>query len=214
MRLPGARFLSGLIVGLVLGVSLTVSLRTSGSFQAWIGRESSPLLRCAADVDSSEWLTYRNDSLAFAILYPPTFTVRETPGTVVLTSTGALPSSIVLEKIRGSLAAEMTPQMRQAGWKVLDRQAYVLTTPYFTNEEDHTLSERYLFVRDLPIPEQDDTTVMVRATLTIPQQNAEFSRAREQGILDPETILTLPEQILSTFRFLQFEELPGRDSGA
>jgi hypothetical protein len=209
------KFSSGLVIGIIVGSVVATFAHNDLPILASVDNATSeaPIIRCAAQVPAVGWGTFRNNKLAFEIHYPSDYSLREETGGILLTSTGS-EGFIRLEKIRGTMGQEILPEMRQAGWKVQDRQLYALSTPYFTDDNDLTLTETYLFVRDFPPKGDDSAHVMVRATIKIGRENADFQRARQAGVVDPESILTTPEQILSTFRFLQYDELPGRDTGA
>ena len=112
-------------------------------------------------------------------------------------------------KMHSTLKAEVAESMVQGGWKIADRSVYALTTPYFSND-DGSLNSTYLFIRGFPKEGTDGRYAMVRATITLSANDPDFAKAREQGIVDVESILNVPEQILSTFRFLTFDELPNQ----
>jgi hypothetical protein len=214
-----ALFIAGLLCGLSLGIGLGMlhHVPVHQALLSSLSGEPVQVVRCATEVNTTNWKTYRDTSLAFAVQYPPTYTVTKQDDRILLSSSGSTdtPENIVFEKFRSPLQKAITPDMREASWKITDRQVYALTTPYFNNEDDpNLLSEIYLFVRDFPTT-ASDTYSMIRATVSMSAHN-EFLRAAASGSgreLDPEMTLNVPEQILSTFRFLQYDELPGRDTG-
>ncbi len=200
------RRLPMLIVGLAVGLLL-------GVIQPWRhegGSLKSPLVRSATDVQAADWHRYRNTAYGFAVKYPASFAMSEERGQLVLTQNGAAAgqaTSITFQKIRGSIQSQLDPSMQQGGWKIADRQTYALTTPYFS-DDPAMLWASYLFVRDFPKPPAAGSYVMIKARIVMPRSNPELAQAKAQGMLDPESILTTPEQILSTFRFLEYDELP------
>jgi hypothetical protein len=208
-----ASLLFGIFLGLIVGVVLTLYSRIGIMALSLIPQPqpSSPLIRCAAEVDTARWKRYQNLKDSFEVRYPQGFQIREETGAIILASTTSTDlTSITFEKIKGSLREQLLPDMHQAGWKILDRQVYALITSYFTND-DQSLSATYLFVRDFPQHELTDQYSMIKATITTGKET--FNAAKNAKMVDPESLLSPPEQILSTFRFLQFDELPGRDTG-
>lgn len=208
-------FVPGLFLGLALGIVLSLYFKTGATILSRIGTPApaTTLVHCANEVKTDGWKTYRNMNYGFELRYPEGFDVRERTDSIILTehATPVDAFSIVLYKIRGSLTDQIMPEMHQAGWKIADRQLYALTTSYYTND-DQSLSAIYLFVRDFPLHENTGEYSMMRATITTTKD--EFLAAKNAKLVDPESILTTPEEILSTFRFLQYDELPGRDTGA
>lgn len=175
------------------------------------------LVRCPSDIDVSSWQTFRSAALGFEVRFPATFVAQETASGMTLleknTATGSVRTSIVFERFRSSLEKEVTSEMRQGSWKVADRQTYALTTSYFTSDDLRSLSESYLFIRDFPLKPREPSYSMTRATITMDKDNPLLAAIKKATIVDPEQLLSEPEQILSTFRFLQYDELPGRDTG-
>jgi hypothetical protein len=207
-----ASLLFGIFLGFIVGVVLTLYSRLGVTALSLLSKPAPlPLIRCAVEVDAAAWKKYQNLEQGFEIRYPTGFDIHKGTDDIVLASTDkAAPASISFQKIRGSLQSQILPEMHQAGWKIADRQVYALTTSYFTND-DQSLSAIYLFVRDFPLHEQTDEYSMIKATITT--EKGAFDAAKNAKMVDPESLLTPPEQILSTFRFLQFNELPGRDRG-
>lgn|GEM_PF-2011067 len=220
-----SRFLPGLVLGLLIGAVVFGYSKAGVSLLSAVGELRLPtvqkptvtrsIVRCPADISTTNWQLYRNDDLGYELRYPAEYALQEDlrREVVTLTKTGALAdgTNIVLEKIRNSLSREMLPQMQNGGWKVGDRLTYTLTTPYFT-DDDGMLTSVYLFVRDFPLAGGGGTYSMVRATIRGGLDSETFKAARVAGgIIDPDSLLTEPEQILSTFRLLQYEELPGRN---
>lgn len=208
-------FLPGLLLGLVLGIVVMMYVRTGSTLLSSIGApQPKPMVHCGNEVDTTGWKTYQNLKYGFEVRYPSNFGIQETDDHVELASAnqndGQDPITIVFEMIKGPLAKQLMPEMHQAGWKIADRQVYAMNTSYYTND-DQSLSTIYLFVRDFPLHEDTGNYTMIRATITTGQ--SEFLAAKKAKVLDFESIMTTPEQVLSTFRFLQYDELPGRDTG-
>lgn len=206
------RFAAGFALGLLLGLSCALYGRGVNFLISSFSSAPTAVVQCPSDVDTTRWTSFRNASLAFEVRHPPSFAAVASSTGAILTnaSTG---DRILFEKIRGQLSPLLTAEMRLASWKIADRQVYALTTPYFSTE-DGSIAETYLLIRDFPLRGGDGPFVIVRATLTTSRNNPALLAAQAAGIVDGETILTEGEQILSTFRFLQFTELPGRDGGA
>ncbi len=207
-------FFSGIAFGIVFCLILAFYARTGASLLSFLGplTDPRPMIRCATQVDATSWKMYSSAKQGFSFRYPSSYVLQEETGSSILNITNGIShNEITLEKIRGSLKKELLPDMRQAGWKVADRQVYALATPNFTND-DGSLSSTYLFIRDFPLHEDSGNYIMVRATIRT--SAGEFDSAKQAHLVDPEAILTEPEQILSTFRFLQFDELPGADGGS
>ncbi|MFA6522769.1 MAG: hypothetical protein WCS85_00125 [Candidatus Peribacteraceae bacterium] len=198
-------FPAGLALGLLLGLSVTLYGKGTARLLSSLTSTPITLINCPADVNQDGWKTERNAVFTFEIRHPLSYELRKETGSLVL-SNGT--ERIVFEKFHSTVAREVNVEMRQAGWKIADRNVYALTTSYFTNE-DGTLSEEYLFIRDFPAIGTNDQTAMIRATITMSAKNPELLAAKAAGMTDVEQILTEPEQILSTFRFLQYGELPG-----
>lgn len=162
---------------------------------------------CAADVDTEGWATFRDRGLAIEFKYPPSYSVESDEDTVTLTPLDKNPDgTIKMEKIRSSLAKEVNRDWQMATWKIADRKTFAMTSAYFTDDNDKLWST-YLFVRDFPLGNGGSTFPMVRATIYSPLSAEEYAKGQQAGTVDFENLLTLPEQILSTFRFLQNEEL-------
>lgn len=213
----------GLIaIGIVVGSAATVgSLALEPKFAASLFDEEThatlpepEIVHCAAELDTAGWLLFKNTDLGYQFRYPASFQAEETTEDKVVLRPLAppeigVPTAIGFEKLRGNLNEFMEPSMLQAGWKIADRQTYALSTPYFSDpDHDGRLWSTYLFVRDFPLQSKTGSTyVMVRATLQMDEKSPDFDAARNAGIVDLENMLTLPEQVLSTFRFLTYEEL-------
>ncbi len=211
-------FLTGFACGLVLATAGTAALgnRSAGS----VGAIPPPLpaasfVRCAQDISIADWKTYRSAEHSFELRYPKTYAIREEEGETIVEALvpeeNGVRNEIILTSLKSTLKKEQVPEMRLAGWKVIDRQTYALTTPYFTDSGLRSLSETYLFVRDFPTLGTTGTYGMVRATVTLSAADEDLQAAKKAKVKDMESILTEPEQILATFRFLQKTELPGRD---
>lgn len=208
---PG--FFGGLTVGVmgVLIVSLSgAKLRASALQEAQASSLTPPerIVHCATDVDTTGWNVYRNASYGISLKMPPDYSVTEEKNRLLIRNgTGADSNEIELTKVRGGFLTEVDSSMQQAGWKVADRQVYALTTPYFSEAPYTSLWSKYLFVRDFPQQGANGRYVMIKALITLPFRGSDHERARAAGIMDVESVLTVPEQILSTFRFLTYEEL-------
>jgi hypothetical protein len=202
--------------GLVLGTGIGLSLKAVPAFNALLTRNDL-FTRCPTEISTLGWQTFRSSQLGYSLRYSSDWTLKREGDTITLEATtpeaDGVRETIVLEKLRTSLSSVTSPDMRQASWKIADRQVYALTTPYFTSDDRRTLSEEYVFIRDFPARQTDGTFTVVRATITMSPKNDSLLAAKSAKVLDPETILIRPEEILSTFRFLQFDELPGRDGG-
>lgn len=207
-------------VGFASGLVCTVAALTLGrklSADVVIPLPEPFFVRCAQEVDSTSWQTYRSTQHSFEFLYPPDYNVRTEGKNLVLESLqpakNDIRPTILIEPLTSTLAAEQTPEMRLGSWKVADRQVWTFITPYFTGSDPRSLSETYLFVRNFSPQNSRSTFRMVRATITLNADDPILMAAKNARFADPESILTEPEQILSTFRFLQNTELPGRDGG-
>lgn len=186
-------------------------------FQQKIEPPAMELVQCASEVDTAGWKELRNVKDGFVIKYPPTFAAEEsTAGQLLLRQTSAaenaVPATILFERMRGDIQQFANPSMQQGSWKIADRQTYALTTPYYSHpDDDRSMWAEYLFVRDFPLASTTSTQKhsysIVRATIQMDAHAPEFALARQQGIVDVEQILTLPEKILSTYRFLTLDEL-------
>ncbi len=204
------RFLLGLSTGVFVGAALSVlllvgptDLRASMPGNA---TPKAPLTQCAAQVDTTEWETFRSERLGWELQYPPDYTLREEGNSIILEATEQPLAAIVIEKTHSTLRNMLDPSMEQAGWKIADRNTYALATPYFS-ESPEWLTATYLFIRDFPLRGETATYSMANATIALPRSAPEFQNAREQGITNLSNIMTEPEKILSTFRFLRYEEL-------
>ncbi|HVW67050.1 MAG TPA: hypothetical protein VHA78_04975 [Candidatus Peribacteraceae bacterium] len=172
--------------------------------------QAAPIVRCADEVSTNGWQTFRSVPLAYTFQYPPDFSLTDNAN--VLTLDDGSGNTITLVKLRQSLSIAVDSSMKQASWKVADRNTYALTTPYVTND-DGTLSTTYLFIRNFPQYGTSGNYDMVRATVTLHDAGEESSVAHEAGIMDPETVLNPSEQVLSTFRFLQNDEIDPQSGG-
>lgn len=208
-------FLPGLVAGVLLGASLpkkTPSVEPQPSalgslIEKRVQEQQVEPVRCGAEVDTEGWKTFRDEGLAVEFRYPPSYELAVDGDTMTLSpSDGSPDGKIVLEKFRGVPQREVTRDWQMASWKVADRKTFAMTSGYF-NDDAGKLWSTYLFIRDFPLGNGGSSFPMVRATIASPITAQEYAAARRAGNVDYESLLTLPEQILSTFRFLQNEEL-------
>ncbi len=193
-------------IGFVLGVSQasTVASLLPGIHIAANTCTTENVVRCADEVSTAGWQTYRNINQGIAFQYPADFSLSGSGDTIMMTDGSG--DTIQMTKLRDTLKKQTNDTMSQASWKIADRRVYALTSPYTTNT-DGTLTSTYLFVRDFPFDGPDGRYAMFKAVVTLRDANMETAVARAHKIMDPETVLNLPEQILSTFRFLEFDEM-------
>ncbi len=164
-------------------------------------------VRCGAEVDTEGWKSFRDEQLAVEFRYPQTYELTVNENVMTLAPTDGNPDGkIILEKFRGIPQKEVTRDWQMATWKVADRKTFAMTSGYF-NDDGGKLWTIYLFIRDFPLGGGGGSYPMVRATISSPITAQEYAAATRAGNVDYESLLTLPEQILSTFRFLQNEEL-------
>lgn len=173
------------------------------------------LVRCANEVDTKDWQVYRTEQLGYQFLYPSNATVEKKGDVITIKEvpTDSLSADIItLERLSGSYERYINESMQQGSWKIANRKTYALTTPFYSDEETGAFTSRYLFIKNFPQHGINGNYIMVKATVVLGQQSKkQFENARKQGIVDVESILTMPEQILSTFRFIEFDE--GKDQG-
>lgn len=191
------------LLGIVAGAG---GDHVAGSLQA-----AHPLIRSAYEVNRSQWVTYTNKEYGIEIALPKTFTISEETGSLVIKDASGTPlPTITLTKLRETVQKAMAPfpTMLQGGWKVLDRTAYVLVTPYYSVDAT-TISSTYLFARDFPVQGTTSPTVIIEATIEDELKNPAYTAARLSGIEDTDAVLTPAEQIVSTLRFLSYDEIYG-----
>ena len=173
------------------------------------------LVRCADEVQTAGWQTFRSEHLGINFLYPVNFAVTENSDSVDikdLTATGSAVDHILLERLSGNFESHVDDSMQQGSWKIADRRTYALTTPFYSDEQTGQLTSKYLFIKNFPQHALNGTYIMFRATVQLgPNSQNQFDTARKAGVVDLESSLTTPEQILSTFRFIDFDE--GKDQG-
>jgi hypothetical protein len=210
-------FAPGLVAGVLVGASLPrqetppapATPSALGSLiEKRVQEQQVKPIRCGAEVDTEGWKSFRDTGLAVEFRYPPTYELTVDSNTMTLAPADGNPDGkIVLEKFRGVPQREVTRDWQMASWKVADRKTFAMTSGYF-NDDAGKLWTTYLFIRDFPLGNGGSTFPMVRATIASPITAQEYAAARQAGDVDYESLLTRPEQILSTFRFLQNEELP------
>ena len=197
-------------LGVVFGIMIAVaSASPVASVTLPPAGFSEELLHCAADVDTSQWTTFRSKSFTFELRFPESFTMRDREDRLELRPvSGAFPI-LTFWKERATLREAMNGAPYQfAGYKVQDRQNLVMATPYFSEDAD-TITSTYLFVRDFQVNGYGSPLTVIRASIRDEALNAMLMQARGEGIVDIESVLTPAEQILSTFRFLSNSELYG-----
>jgi len=210
MRLP--RFFIGLGTGLLLATfGILSNDRYPAALKASVigassSSSSAPVIRSAMDVQTAGWKEYRNPLKQWEFKYPTSYVLTEENGIVTLTSDIDTRRTVTLQRLQGSLQNAWDSAMQQAGWKIADRQTFALSTPYFMNDADH-LTATYLFLRDYLQKPDADPSVVVKATITLPRGDTTFRSASGTGIVDVDSVMTEPEQILSTFRFVQLDEI-------
>lgn len=169
--------------------------------------EEPAVIRCATEVNTSGWVRYRNTTLSFELRHPDSYTMVEDDGTLVLTpnDTSSGLQSITFTPLRDTLQRQWTDGMELASWKIADRQTFAFTTPSLV--DDHNMFHwSYLFIRGFPTQGEGAYYHMLRADVSEPKSGA-FRLAQRAGIADLQATLTPSEEILSTFRFLHYEEL-------
>lgn len=197
------------------GIVLVGSMGSATRLPAFLGpmavQQSGP--RCATAVDTSGWTTYRDDDYGITLQYPSTYVLSDTKATqtITLKRRDAIEGrgTITLRKHRGTLRASLDDSMELAGWKVRDNSTFALASPYLNISESaadpvHSL---YLFVRDYP--KVTTQNIIIRAEIVENMQDEEFREVKMARDGDLEGSLTVPEQILSTFRFLTNHEIYG-----
>ncbi len=205
--------LPGLVAGLFLGAASTQRAKPErdGALAMMIdqklaARETDPI-RCGVEVDAEGWTVLRDTGLAIEMKYPPTYVMEKNAYSVTLRPADGSDRGIIrMEKTRSTLKKEIDPDWQLASWKMADRRTFALTTPFYTGENGR-IWMKYLLVREFPFS-NEDTLTMFRVTIDSPLSEEDYAKAKQAGLVDYETILTLPEQILSTFRFLGNGELP------
>lgn len=201
--------LGSVLIGVVCGLgAVSVALPPVASVAEPPGF-SEELLSCAAEVDTAGWTSYQNRAYAFALKFPPQFSMRDLGDRLELRPADGSFPIIAFWKERATLGEAMNRAPYQlAGYKVADRQSFVLASPYFS-ETLSIVTSTYLFFRNFLKEGAGAPLTVVRAVIRDDALNPVFGRARERGIADVESVLTPAEQILSTFRFLTNSELYG-----
>ncbi len=204
-----------LLPGLVGGFCISTALQPAdtgprpGSLAAAIDQriaaQKTVPIRCGIEVDTEDWTTLRDQVLGIEMSYPPSYVLEKTATSVTLKRADGSPQGVIrMQKVRGSISREIDRDWQLANWKMADRRTFALTTPYYTDEAGN-IWMRYLLVREFPFS-SEDTFTLFRVTIESPLSTEDYAKAQQAGLIDYETILTLPEQILSTFRFLRNEE--------
>ncbi len=202
----GAVFLGMLVMALVPHGRLQLpSSILSGHADNRASTHAIPLIQNIHDIDTRHWSVFHNVKGEYELRYPDTYGLaRQTDGSIVLQPYEPLGSdaavTIRIENITSTPQKEVLPSMELAGWKMMERQLYALSSPLFSDNGKQFWSE-YLFFHDFPLKGSTATLAMVRATIHIGARNAEFQAIHSSG-LDPETVLNTPEQILATFHFV------------
>lgn len=165
---------------------------------------------CANTIQTWDWATYRNTDFAIELMHPSTYRVEEKDGKVIIRSAqdSLREGAITLERLRGNPESEIGKNMQRGGWKVRDRTSDVYIGSFFNDEkEPDALWVQYLFVRNSPEERASRRSVMIRATVVLPRGLEYVQDLQKQGIRDPDQVLSGPEEIAATIRFLQFDEL-------
>lgn len=166
------------------------------------------VIRCAVEVNRHDWYEYRNDVWGFSIWHPPSYSVSAKDDTLILAPIAPDVSGepIVLRRMRHALTPALVSGMDPASWKIADRHTYALISPYIATDDGQSFTAEYLFIRDFPFQAEHTTYAIITASITEPKKGPlqDFLRASIADIQGP---LTPNEQILSTFRFLQYGEL-------
>jgi len=198
-------FVFGIVVG-VLGVAV---FNVQSILQATLTTGGSNVF-CANQVRTEAWKTYSSHTYGFTLRYPSDFEIAEESDQILVRPVHATGSSIpyiTFTKLRATLKSQLNESMQQAGWKVADRQMYALSSPYI-NLTPVEVQSTYLFVRDFALTSNpNEAHTIIRAAIHDRIDNPDFRN--QKMTIDGEGVLTVPEQILSTFRFLSFEEIYG-----
>jgi|CXWL01.1.fsa_nt_gi hypothetical protein len=178
-------------------------------------KQISPLVRCANQVATHQWKTFRSEHLGIIFQYPTDYAVTEKSESVeihTINETGSTSDEIILQRVSGSFKRYVDDSMQQGGWKIKSRRVYALTTSFYSDQKTGQLLSKYLFIKNFPQHGTDGSYIMMQATLFLGSESRKlFERARNEGIVDAESLLTMPEQILSTFRFIEFDERKGME---
>lgn len=206
------RTIGPLALGLLIGAGVT-AVAADGMREppvaAVIAEKPDPV-RCGAEVESDAWLTMRDVRYGIEFQYPPAYQVSEQRGGFLVTPTDPSdPASVSLEWVSGSPGKLATEDMSFAAWKIRDRQSYALASPLYS-DSGASLWAKYLFIRNFRPGAAPSAQNMMQATVRTTYQDPAILAARDAGDISMD-VLTVPEQILSTFRFLQNEEFPQKD---
>ncbi len=155
-------------------------------------------------------MTFRSDHLGIIFLHPTDYSVTENSESVNIkdaSASGSLADHILLERVSGSFQRYVDDSMQQGSWKIANRRTYALITPFYSDEQTGQLTSKYLFIKNFPQHGTNGTYIMFKASVFLGQNSkTKFEEARAAGIVDVESVLTMPEQILSTFRFIEYDE--------
>lgn len=182
------------------------------------GAQTSPaFVQTAGEVDTTGWVEYRNDTWGIALLLPAWYQVREEEGGYVsISQTGG--DIVTLRRIRrttlqeevGKNFLQNVAEVRWGNSGIAFSDTNVVAARMWLSTGDASSHEMlYLITRvdNLPQPWWQEPTKtsydIIQAHLSAALDPNGWSAP---GITDTSTVLSKPEQILSTFRFTQVGE--------
>lgn len=171
------------------------------------------IVQTAGEVDAKGWVEYRNDSWGIALLHPAWYQVQEEKGGVVTISHSGgdviTLSRIQRTTLQREVGKDFLPNVAEIRWgnpgiAFSDMNVVAARMWLFTGSISHEMLYLITRIDNLPQPwwaEPKKTSYdIIQAHLSAALDPSGWSAA---GITDTSTVLSKPEQILSTFRFTE-----------
>ena len=181
--------------------------------------DSSMTVTNYGQINTTAWKLYHNKNMGFEIEYPPTFSVEETPDKITIKSISETTSDqIVFTSVKSTLRDLVADVVYHAyridrnGFWMLDKNVMFAIARYQSGDAGSWFMT-YFLMRDADFPEnilegvpkEKPYQVIVAQVDAFPSEKemADMQRLASEGLITIDSVLSIPQQILATFRFTE-----------